>query len=196
MSIEYTYKITSADQASRCMEVVYTAPNRQTMHIGARLPYAGETLETVVNMYAPLAYWQEQETQVQDVAIGATGVIGKAPPTTLATVKTEKLAEIAAARYANEVAGVLFSGVVFGTDRESRSALHVALLALQSGAVQTVDWKIQTGTWRQLNLVEMTALVHVVIAHVQNSFLIEKQLAEEVLVASTVEAVEAVKWPR
>jgi hypothetical protein len=75
MSIEYGYTVVTVDEAARCMEVVYTAQGRQTMHIGARLPYEGEELEAVIAMYSPVAYWLEQERVVQAPQVGASGVI-------------------------------------------------------------------------------------------------------------------------
>jgi hypothetical protein len=57
------------------MEVVYSSEGRQTMHIGARLPYEGESLEAVIAMYAPVAYWREQELSVVVPEVGATGVL-------------------------------------------------------------------------------------------------------------------------
>ena len=45
------------------------------MHIGARLPYEGETVEAVVEMYAPLRYWEEQKTPTVAVSIGQSGTI-------------------------------------------------------------------------------------------------------------------------
>lgn len=64
MSITYTYEIIAVDKAARCMEVVYSADGHQTIHIGARLPYEGEILESIIQMYAPVAYWREQKTAV------------------------------------------------------------------------------------------------------------------------------------
>lgn len=78
MSITYTYEIISVDETARCMEVVYTSDGNPTMHIGARLPYQGETLEAVIEMYAPLRYWEELKTPVVVPEVGVTGVI--APP--------------------------------------------------------------------------------------------------------------------
>jgi hypothetical protein len=75
MSIQYTYEILNVDQAARCMEVVYSSDGRQTMHIGARLPFEGENLEAVIQMYAPVVYWREQELPVAPPQIGAKGVI-------------------------------------------------------------------------------------------------------------------------
>lgn len=75
MSITYTYEIISVDQAARCMEVVYTAEGRQTLHIGTRLPFEGEAIEDVIEMYSPVAYWLEQEKVVQVPSVGTSGTI-------------------------------------------------------------------------------------------------------------------------
>ena len=79
MSITYDYQIVSVDEAARCMEVVYTAEGRQTMHIGARLPYEGEQLEDVISMYSPVAYWLEQDLVVQVPQVGTSGTIVPPP---------------------------------------------------------------------------------------------------------------------
>jgi hypothetical protein len=73
MSITYTYEIVRTDPQARVMEVVYASEGRQTMHIGARLPYEGESLEAVISMYAPIAYWYEREAQVVVPQVGASG---------------------------------------------------------------------------------------------------------------------------
>lgn len=79
MSIPYTYNIIKVDPLFRVMEVVYESPGRQTMHIGARLPYQGETTESVVKMYAPVAYWREQEAAVVVPALGGGSVTPPGP---------------------------------------------------------------------------------------------------------------------
>lgn len=80
MSITYTYEIISVDQAARCMEVVYTSEGNPTMHIGARLPYEGETVEAVVEMYAPVRYWEELKTPIVPVDKGQSGTVVVPPP--------------------------------------------------------------------------------------------------------------------
>jgi hypothetical protein len=75
LSIEYTYEIVSVDAQARCMEVVYTAEGHPTMHVGARLPYEGEAVETVIAMFAPVRHWQELQTPVVLPEVGRTGVI-------------------------------------------------------------------------------------------------------------------------
>ena len=80
MSIAYNYEIIAVDQTARCMEVVYTAEGRQTVHIGARLPYEGEELEAVISMYSPVPYWLDQERAVQVLQVGTAGTIVPPPP--------------------------------------------------------------------------------------------------------------------
>lgn len=75
MSIPYNYEIVNVDAQARVMEVVYSSPGRQTLHIGARLPFVGEALETIIAMYAPVAYWLEQELEVEVPQIGQTGSV-------------------------------------------------------------------------------------------------------------------------
>ena len=81
--IEYAYSIISVDQAARCMEIVYSSSGRQTMHIGARLPYEDETLDAVLQMYAPIAFWvqAEQQVQVPPLESGSLSYNPPAPPT-------------------------------------------------------------------------------------------------------------------
>ena len=77
MTIEYTYKIISVDQQARCMEVVYSSPGRQTVHVGARLPYVGESVEDIIRMYSPVSYWREQEAEVIVPDVGISGNISE-----------------------------------------------------------------------------------------------------------------------
>jgi hypothetical protein len=75
MSIQYTYEIVRVDEAARCMEVVYTAEGHQTMRIGARLPFVGETLESVIEGFAPVGHWEQQAMSVVVPEVGTTGTI-------------------------------------------------------------------------------------------------------------------------
>jgi hypothetical protein len=80
MSIVYTFEVVAVDEAARCMEVVYKADGHAEHRIGARLPFAGESLAAVVNMYAPIWQWQESVRELSVPAIGASGEIGPDTP--------------------------------------------------------------------------------------------------------------------
>jgi hypothetical protein len=79
MNITYTYQIVNVDEQARCMEVVYASEGRQTMHIGARLPYEGEQLEDVIKVFAPVRLWEEAEMSVIVPEVGLSGEIVLVP---------------------------------------------------------------------------------------------------------------------
>lgn len=78
MSINYTYEIASVDTEARCMVIIYTAVGYPTQHIGARLPFTGESLEYIVRMYSPTRYWEELQLVVVLPGVGVTGAIMEA----------------------------------------------------------------------------------------------------------------------
>ena len=197
MSIEYSYEVIAVDEAARVMEVVYTSPGRQTMRIGARLPYEGESLEAIIRMYAPVPIWTSQEAVVVPPAVGATGQIAPpAPDMSLPAVKARKLTELALARFSYEVGGVTVGGARIKTDRESQATISGAYTTLKDGLVPSIDWKADGGQWVQLTVTEMAGIAQAVAQHVQSSFTLERQLAAQVAAATTVEQVQAVTWPQ
>lgn len=91
MSINYTYEIAAVDQEARCMEIIYTADGHPPQRIGARLPYEGEQLESVIVMYAPLAYWESLQAPIIIPVVGATGSRPDMPvPPTDAEIEAEQ----------------------------------------------------------------------------------------------------------
>jgi hypothetical protein len=79
MNITYAYEIISVDEAARCMEVVYSAEGHQTMHIGARLPFEGESLESVIKAFAPVQLWVSLAAPVVVPPVGLIGTIAPEP---------------------------------------------------------------------------------------------------------------------
>jgi len=80
MNIAYTYEIVLVDEAARCMEVVYSAEGHQTMRIGARLPFDGESLESVIKAFAPSSLWRELAATVVVPVVGHRGYIDENLP--------------------------------------------------------------------------------------------------------------------
>ena len=94
--MDYSYEIVSVDENARVMEIVYTADGRQPIHVGARLPYVGETIEQIVDMFSPVRYWQERDTQVvvPEVGIKADFVRPTPPPPTPEQIQKKFEADI------------------------------------------------------------------------------------------------------
>lgn len=93
MDLNYTYNIISVDEQARCMEVVYSSEQFDVRHVSARLPYAGESLEDVIQMYSPVTQWLEQQATVIAPEIGTTGVVSVQIPEPPAALTAEEQAQ-------------------------------------------------------------------------------------------------------
>lgn len=81
MTISYNYEIISVDENARCMEVIYRSTGYPDMHIGARLPYEGESLNSVIEQYSPVPIWLEITRAVSLPQVGTSGSIEPPQPT-------------------------------------------------------------------------------------------------------------------
>lgn len=197
MNIAYSYEVVFVDEVSRTMELRYTSEGRAPVHVGARLPYAGESLDAIASMYSPARLWEEQNTAVVVPVIGASGAYlpAGAMPTTLESAREKKKAQAASARYLAEVGGVVFAGSAIRTDRESQAQLSSAYTALKNGLLPGVDWKTSDGEFVTLALAQVEAIAQAVAAHVQSSFTMESSLCAAIDLADTIEQVEAIAIP-
>lgn len=204
MSIEYTYEIVSVDEAARCMEVVYTSPGREAMHVGARLPYQGENLEDVIAGFAPIGLWAEKDLVVVPPQVGYKGSWSQSSatqtqaeaPVTLESARASKLREISAWRYAREVGGITFSGVTISTDRDSQQKIIGALAGLKDGFATSLDWKAADGQWVSLSAEMVSAMSRAVFDHVQSCYQMEKLYSGMVSSASSIEEVANIILPQ
>ena len=111
----------------------------------------------------------------------------------LEKAKSEKKQEIAAARYAAEIAGVTVGGFTVRTDRESQALITGAALKATQDATYTCRWKTESG-FVTLDAATIIAVADAVRSHVQGCF--DTEYAKCVLIdaAETVEDVEAIVW--
>jgi hypothetical protein len=77
MKVEYNYKIVKVDQENKIMEILYTPLNSNLTEclVGAKLPYVGESLESIVQSFAPLGTWAEQHYEYETVEEGVQGTM-------------------------------------------------------------------------------------------------------------------------
>ena len=111
----------------------------------------------------------------------------------LAAAKTAKKSEIAAARYAAEIAGVTVSGVVVRTDRESQALITGAALKATQDGTYSCTWKAESG-FVTLDASTIIAVADAVRTHVQTCFDAEAAKCIQIDAAQTVEDVETVSW--
>lgn len=181
------------------------------------LPYPaplGADLEKYILQFANVQWFEHMEralSGVTDPALaviqtvagvenvpGETAPVGDAVPitgNTLADAKAAKKRELAAWRYRTEVGGVSVNGVRVLTDRESQAQLTGALVSLQSGLLQSINWKSAHGTFVTLTPAEVQGIAAAVAQHVQGSFDAEKDYTTAIDACATVEEVNAIVFP-
>lgn len=107
----------------------------------------------------------------------------------LEALKEAKTAEIAAARYAAEIAGV--NGI--RTDRESQSLITGAALKASMDSTYSCRWKTEAG-FVTLTAAQIIAVADAVRAHVQSCFDREAELLPLIESAGTQAELDAINW--
>ena len=133
----------------------------------------------------------EDGMEVPDYEIGPLELGTEETPLSIA--KAKKLRELAAARYAAEIAGMTMNGMKVRTDRESQAMITGAALAATQDMDYTCRWKTENG-FVTLTAAQIVAVATAVRSHVQAQFDREAELTAQVKAAETIEAVEAVQW--
>ena len=111
----------------------------------------------------------------------------------LEEIKEAKKAEIAAARYETEIAGVTFNGLLIHTDRESRSLLTGTALKASMDPSYVCRWKTGSG-FVSLSSSQIIAVADVVREYVQGCFDREGDLCDLIDAATDIETVNAITW--
>ena len=86
------------------------------------------------------------------------------------------------------------NGVKIDTSDSSQAKITQALLMLQQGWVQTVEWKAVTG-WVTLDEAAMTGIAQAVAAHVQACFSAERELLEAIALGAVTSRAGVDAWP-
>lgn len=139
--------------------------------------------------------WEEmqQHRMCYDPATG--DFVPYVPPApTLEQLKERKRAEIAAARYEAETAGITVNGISVATDRDSQALLTAAAFSAFMDSSYTVEWKMTDGTFATLTAEQIIAIGRAVSAHVESCFSRERNLYALVDAAQTAEEVEQIVW--
>lgn len=104
-----------------------------------------------------------------------------------------KRAEIAAARYEAECAGITIQDVEVATDRDSQGLILGAAVQAQTTPGYTVQWKTKQG-FVTLTAEQIIAIATAVRAHVQACFDREAYYLEQIESATTPETLQAITF--
>lgn len=114
-------------------------------------------------------------------------------PMIFEALKQQKKAEIAAARYDWEIAGIDYKNVHISTDREDQAMITAIALSATLNNDFTTVWKGTNG-YINLNSQEILALAYLVAEHVETAFAEEKRLAELIDSAQNEEELNSIVW--
>ena len=133
---------------------------------------------------------------MEDTITEILSVWGNAPTVvpSLSDLKTDKRAEIAAARYAAEIGGCTVDGVTIATDRGSQALLTAAVVSARLDLEFKTRWKCADGHFVALDAFQLRAIGDAVTAHVEACFAREAELVELIDAATTPEELAAIKW--
>lgn len=124
--------------------------------------------------------------------------ITKAEYDTLQATIPNKLAELAAYRFARETAGITINGAVIRTDLESQAMINGAVAYVNLNPTALIDWKA-ANTWVQIDKDTITAIGITVGAHVQACYSRERVHAEAIAALTTPAEIAAYDfttgWP-
>lgn len=79
--MKYTYKIQKVIPEKGFMEIVFSMEGKKDILVGGRLPRENESLENVINSYAPLHIWFPKEEKYDIIEEGSVGDIEVNVPT-------------------------------------------------------------------------------------------------------------------
>lgn len=102
----------------------------------------------------------------------------------LEKVRAEKLAALAAHRYAIETGGITVGGADIGTDRDDQAMITGTLVGFQSGTLTSVRWK-GAGGFATLDAAAFLPLASAVAQHVEACFAREADHAAAISALTT-----------
>lgn len=107
-------------------------------------------------------------------------------------LKSEKRAEVAAARYVKETGGFDFNGVKIATDRGSQALLTAAVVTARFDPEFKTKWKCDDGRFVTLDAMQLRAIGDAVTAFIESCFAHEAELCALVDAAQNAEELGAI----
>lgn len=114
---------------------------------------------------------------------------------TLGDIKAAKLAELQAARDAQQFGGFVWDGSTFDSDERSQSVLLGMFTTAALGSLPDTPYRLQNNSWRVLTAADMVQVWGALQALVAGAFAQFAELEAAVADATTAAQVAAITWP-
>jgi hypothetical protein len=112
----------------------------------------------------------------------------------LASLKSDKLAVLAAKRWEVETGGIEIAGLQVKTDEDTQRKITGAYVRATRDPEFTVRWKIGPASFVTLDAQTIVAIGDAVTAHIQAAFNRESELVDAVVQAATWSELVAIEW--
>ena len=116
----------------------------------------------------------------------------------IAAVKTAKLADLAAYRYAKEIAGIAINGTIIKTDEISQAKLTGTWATVQMNPSIEIEWKGANG-WAKIKKAEIDTIAMAVSEHVEACYKNEHKHEDAIVALTTIAEIESYDittgWP-
>lgn len=109
-------------------------------------------------------------------------------------LKERKKAEITAARYEAEIAGITVNGVYVATDDRSQNKIANATLQTLFNPAYTLNWKIDSDNSIELDATQLVAMATAVREYVQGCFDKEIELLAAANACTTEKTLNKIQW--
>ena len=146
-----------------------------------------------------VAYTMEQREAKAARPAWATGwdnaVMAWIDTRTLGDIKAAKLADLQAARDAQQFGGFVWDGSTFDSDERSQSVLLGMFTTAALGSLPDTPYRLQNNSWRVLTAADMVQVWGALQALVAGAFAQFAELEAAVADATTAAQVAAITWP-
>ncbi len=87
--ITYAFEVIEVRKDANCMLVRYMAEGYTEYTIGTRMPFSTESVQNIIQEYAPISLWLQEKQEIADVEVGLCGTIDLTQPNPLENVESE-----------------------------------------------------------------------------------------------------------
>ena len=201
MEYNYTYEIASVDESAKVMEVVYSLDGKPSITVGVRLPFEGEDVGTLIDIFSPVLVWREEDAPRvppsvglkglrSDIVVEETTVVVSA--TTVDDAKVAKINEIKEWRKSvlAESFNVDGSSLV-SPDNKTLNTLRSIKSNIADGIYQSVDFRLEDGSYIAIDDANVDMFISSVSLRMQSVFDEEKLKIEYVNGLTDVATIEA-----
>lgn len=204
---KFQYEVKDVSEDGKSIVITYTYDGKDPVDVGARAPYQNESLELIVDMFAPTMYYCEQEAKHLPVSIGDSGsrthtvddlgkdeFSGLSDEEKLSKIKSNKLDELNLNVIQKEESGTVdVDGVLISTSLASQSRLSAIITLIQCGYTGDIKIKSSSNDVISVNEVFIKSALSSIAEYSMDLLSWQEYIIAKIKSSSTIEDVYAIQ---